>query len=146
MTVAARMRVVCSCAESATAELRGCERSAGKINHKDHKAHKGRHFFVIFVSFVVLGIAKSSAWNRMAHYNPLTRPMLKRLAALVFAALMAVASDPPEVDWPFYGGDQGGAKYSPLTDVNPSTVAQLRVAWEWKTGEKALAAHGNRPG
>src|SRR4051812_36561735 len=115
MTVAARMRVVCSCAESATAEPKGCEKSA-ENNHKAHKALKGRPFFVIFVifvSFVVLG----RALNRMAHYNPQTRPMLNRLAALVFAAaLFAVASDPPEIDWPFYGGDQGGTKYSPLTD------------------------------
>ena len=73
--------------------------------------------------------------------------MLKRLAALVFAAALAgLASDPPEVDWPFYGGDQGGTKYSALTDINRSTVAQLRVAWEWKTGEKLLLEHGTRPG
>src|SRR5438132_3832065 len=50
------------------------------------------------------------------------------------------------VDWPFYGGDQAGTKFSPLTDVNMTTVGRLAVAWEWKTGEKALDAFGTRPG
>ena len=67
-------------------------------------------------------------------------------ATLDFPHGVVAPSDPPEVDWPFYGGDQGGAKYSPLTDINRSTVAQLRVAWEWKTAEKALSAQGTRPG
>jgi quinoprotein glucose dehydrogenase len=51
-----------------------------------------------------------------------------------------------EQDWPFYGGDQGGTKYSPLTDVNASTVSRLRVAWEWSPREKNLAQFGTRPG
>ena len=51
-----------------------------------------------------------------------------------------------EQDWPFYGGDQGGTKYSPLTDVNASTVARLGVAWEWSPREKALQPFGTRPG
>src|SRR6266550_8780632 len=51
-----------------------------------------------------------------------------------------------EQDWPFYGGDQGGMKYSPLTDVNASSVSRLAVAWEWATGEKALEQFGTRPG
>src|SRR5213593_3568871 len=48
--------------------------------------------------------------------------------------------------WPFYGGDQAGTKYSPLTDVNRSTVSRLRIVWEWSVGEKALEAFGTRPG
>jgi quinoprotein glucose dehydrogenase len=51
-----------------------------------------------------------------------------------------------EQEWPFYGGDQGGMKYSPLTGVSASTVKQLAVAWEWPTREKALDAFGTRPG
>ena len=53
---------------------------------------------------------------------------------------------PKEQDWPFYGGDPGGMKYSPLTDVSLSTVARLGVAWEWSPREKALDAFGTRPG
>src|SRR5882672_3696209 len=51
-----------------------------------------------------------------------------------------------EQDWPFYGGDQGGMKYSPLTDVSASTVSRLGVAWEWSPRERALSQFGTRPG
>src|SRR5437867_3065673 len=73
--------------------------------------------------------------------------MLKPITALGLAAwLVTIAPDSSEVDWPFYGGDQGGTKYSTLTDVNVSTVPRLQVAWEWKSSERALETYGTRPG
>ena len=73
--------------------------------------------------------------------------MLKHvIAALLVAGAVTLAPDPREQDWPFYGGDQGGMKYSPLAEINPSTVARLRVVWEWSPREKALAQYGTRPG
>ena len=39
------------------------------------------------------------------------------------------------VEWPTYGGDAGGAKYSRLSDVNRSNVRQLAPAWSWDTGD-----------
>ena len=41
---------------------------------------------------------------------------------------------------------RAATKFSPLTDINPSTVARLAVAWEWTPREKALDAFGTRPG
>src|SRR5215510_11550236 len=67
-------------------------------------------------------------------------------ALLVAAATLVVAPAPSEQDWPFYGGDQGGAKFSPLTDVNATNVSRLAIAWEWSTKEKALEQFGTRPG
>ena len=65
--------------------------------------------------------------------------MLKGIvAALALAASL--------VEWPYYGGDQGGAKYSPLTDINGSNVTRLRAAWQWSANEKALENFGTRPG
>jgi len=52
----------------------------------------------------------------------------------------------PNVDWPVYGGDQAGTKFSPLADINATNVSRLAVAWEWATGEKALESFGTRPG
>ena len=73
--------------------------------------------------------------------------MLKLLiAALLMAGAVALAPDSRERDWPFYGSDQGGTKYSTLTDVNASTVSRLGVAWEWSPREKALSQFGTRPG
>ena len=77
--------------------------------------------------------------------------MLKpAVAALLVAAAVSAAGQPDrgsrQQDWPFYGGDQGGMKYSPLADVNAATAARLGVAWEWSPREKALSQFGTRPG
>ncbi|HEY5220246.1 MAG TPA: pyrroloquinoline quinone-dependent dehydrogenase [Gemmatimonadaceae bacterium] len=70
--------------------------------------------------------------------------VLGLLAAVSHSGRIAASS--PMVEWPFYGADQAGTKYSPLTDINPHTVSQLHVAWEWKTGELPLEQFGTRPG
>ena len=50
------------------------------------------------------------------------------------------------VEWPFYGGDQGGMKYSPLTQINKTNVSQLELAWEWKSNEQPLPEYRTTPG
>jgi quinoprotein glucose dehydrogenase len=81
------------------------------------------------------------------------RPILLGMCGCLLAAIAAaglkvsrVDAASPIVAWPFYGGDQAGTKYSPLTDINPQTVSQLHVVWEWKTGEVPLDQFGTRPG
>lgn len=41
----------------------------------------------------------------------------------------------PAVDWPSYGNDPGGMRYSPLADINRSNVARLTRAWTFRTGD-----------
>ena len=41
----------------------------------------------------------------------------------------------PDSGWPAYGGDEGGTRYSPLTEITPANVGELRVAWTFRTGE-----------
>jgi quinoprotein glucose dehydrogenase len=36
--------------------------------------------------------------------------------------------------WPAYGGDPGGTRYSTASQINKSNVAQLKVAWTFRTG------------
>jgi glucose dehydrogenase len=50
------------------------------------------------------------------------------------------------VEWPVYGGDQEGTKYSPLTQINKDTVGRLALAWEWQTGEAPRPEFGTTPG
>jgi quinoprotein glucose dehydrogenase len=38
-------------------------------------------------------------------------------------------------DWPAYGRDAGGTRYSPLAQINRDTVKDLKVAWTYHTGE-----------
>ncbi len=40
-------------------------------------------------------------------------------------------------DWRNYGGDAAGTHYSDLTQINPSTVARLKLAWSFRTGDLA---------
>ncbi|QDK79662.1 pyrroloquinoline quinone-dependent dehydrogenase [Spirosoma sp. KCTC 42546] len=39
------------------------------------------------------------------------------------------------VEWPAYGNDAGGMRFSPLTQINVGNVKQLTVAWTFRTGE-----------
>ena len=69
--------------------------------------------------------------------------------AVIAGALVAGAADHDssrQVEWPYYGGDQGGMKFSSLTDINASNVSQLRVVWQWKHWETAMPEYGTMPG
>ena len=39
-------------------------------------------------------------------------------------------------DWPVYGHDPGGMRYSPLTQITTRNVSRLRRAWTYHTGER----------
>lgn len=41
----------------------------------------------------------------------------------------------PLGDWPTYGNDQGGSRYSPLNQVTRENVRRLTVAWTYHTGD-----------
>ncbi len=38
-------------------------------------------------------------------------------------------------EWPHYGGDAGGTKYSPLKQIHRRNVTRLKVAWIYRTGD-----------
>lgn len=50
--------------------------------------------------------------------------------SIALASLMAQ-------DWPHYGGDAGGAKYSALKQIDRRNVGGLRVAWIYSTGDQS---------
>ena len=64
-----------------------------------------------------------------------------RLAALWIAAAasgggpLALAQAPAASDWGYYGGDAFGQRFSSLDQINRGNVAQLAVAWTYRTGE-----------
>jgi quinoprotein glucose dehydrogenase len=55
------------------------------------------------------------------------------LSATVITTVLAAPV--PDTGWPTYGGDAGGTRYSPLTQITPANVDELRVAWIFRTGE-----------
>ena len=60
------------------------------------------------------------------------------LAGMIAAPTDAEAQAKSLVEWPSYGGDAGGMKYSPLTDISRDNVKRLTPAWSWATGERAI--------
>jgi glucose dehydrogenase len=66
--------------------------------------------------------------------------MTKRFARvgpfLALSALLAGQSAlPAGSEWPAYGGDAGQRRYSPLRQITPANVADLRIVWSFDTGE-----------
>ncbi len=43
--------------------------------------------------------------------------------------------DSEDHDWPAYGGNKAGNRYSPLTQINLQNVENLQPAWSYDTGE-----------
>jgi quinoprotein glucose dehydrogenase len=48
-------------------------------------------------------------------------------------------------EWPAYGGDALGSRYSPLAEITRENVGDLRQAWTFRTGETPEAAPTRRP-
>lgn len=48
-------------------------------------------------------------------------------------------------DWPAYGRDPGGARFSPLTQITPGNVARLQVAWTYHAGIPDMSSMSHRP-
>lgn len=48
-------------------------------------------------------------------------------------------NQPQNEDWPVYGGNKAGNRYSPLAQINTKNVRQLQVAWTFDTDENNAA-------
>src|SRR4051812_44425457 len=59
------------------------------------------------------------------------------LAAALIVPQVARAADP---GWGFYGGDQGGQRYSAARQITPANVTNLRVAWTYSNGDLVTKA------
>jgi quinoprotein glucose dehydrogenase len=80
--------------------------------------------------------------------------MKKIVAALLtgacFVAAPAVGQSVPGSanEWPTYGHDAGGMRYSPLTQITPANVGKLQVAWVYhmRPANYVQPANGRRGG
>jgi quinoprotein glucose dehydrogenase len=57
------------------------------------------------------------------------------LLCVAFAQKPAATVTAQLGEWPFYGGDSGGSRFSPLTQIDKSNVGRLKVAWIYHTGD-----------
>jgi quinoprotein glucose dehydrogenase len=53
---------------------------------------------------------------------------------------VAAGAAKQESDWPAYGLDPGGSRYSPLSQINRGNVGQLKIAWTYRTGAADVKA------
>jgi glucose dehydrogenase len=67
---------------------------------------------------------------------------MKRLCAsgIVLSAVLLGAQSQPQVmiEWRHTGSEQAQTKYSAATDITPSNVSQLELAWQWRPNERPL--------
>jgi quinoprotein glucose dehydrogenase len=65
------------------------------------------------------------------------------LAGLACEARPPVDFSGPVAEWPAYGGDPGGLRWSPLTQITRDNVADLEIAWEHHSGDVSDGKHGD---
>ena len=57
--------------------------------------------------------------------------MRKLIIGLMAACLPLAASQAGPTDWPAYGHDASGGRFSPLTQITPANASRLQVAWTY---------------
>src|ERR1700686_740406 len=67
-------------------------------------------------------------FSRFTEKTGAMQRLLGLLAVILFAA-------PPALAWEHWGGDRGGQRFSPLTQIPPANVGNLVRAWEFRTGD-----------
>ena len=67
------------------------------------------------------------------------------MVILVLAATGRYAAQTNSADWPYYGNDPGGMRYSPLDQINTQNVGQLRRAWTFHTGDTSATHFQGTP-
>ena len=61
---------------------------------------------------------------------------------LLFGTICLLGVAAVRDDWSTYGHDPGGQRFSPLTQISPSNVSSLKVAWTFRTGDAYEPQHG----
>jgi quinoprotein glucose dehydrogenase len=94
-----------------------------------------------------LGIYRSGL-RRLAVCQP---ALLAAVAACLALALgscgkhtTAVPAGGPVAEWPYYGGDPGGKRYSPLNQIDRGNVGDLHVAWVYHTHDVSHGENGRQ--
>jgi quinoprotein glucose dehydrogenase len=89
--------------------------------------------------------------GRQRKYRAWAGVILAVIALVALGSWEAVTNSPVaagaakhEGDWPAYGRDPGGSRYSPLAQINRKNVSNLKVAWTYRTGAAEVKAASSR--
>jgi quinoprotein glucose dehydrogenase len=61
----------------------------------------------------------------------------RRAGLAAVLALLAAHESAAETGWQYYGGDQGGQRFSAGRQISPANVTRLAMAWSYSTGDMA---------
>ena len=89
----------------------------------------------VWISYAVLPDAPSVV--HIVH-----TPYLGDMAYELYELQTVHQNQPYNEDWPVYGGNKAGNRYSPLTQINTKTVQRLQLAWTFETGENNSSDKG----
>src|SRR6266550_4177338 len=67
---------------------------------------------------------------------------MRLCAIFLTTAFLGGAATDSSGDWPVYGHDPGGQRFSPLTAINRKNVGTLKVAWTFRTGDAYRPKNG----
>jgi quinoprotein glucose dehydrogenase len=63
------------------------------------------------------------------------------LTAFAAIAVFTFAASPDD-EWPSYGRDPGGQRFSPLKEINRKNIGSLKIAWTYHTGDTFQPQNG----
>jgi quinoprotein glucose dehydrogenase len=66
------------------------------------------------------------------------------IGSLAFATVAACGQTSGDTEWPNYGNDPGGMRYSQLSQINRENVSKLKVAWIFHTGDVSDGSHDRK--
>lgn len=104
-------------------------RGLGKRDLTTSKAPTLALSTAVIASVVVLGIGLGS------DYHDISGTLAAGVAGAAAGAVSASDDIQPDEDWRDYGRTQFGQRYSPLTQITPANVKDLKVAWTFRTGD-----------
>ena len=82
------------------------------------------------------GASKLMPTLRIAPVRSVTIAALLAGSCLIYSMQKHDGELPTGRDWPNYGGNKAGNRYSPLNQINASNVTNLQVAWMYDASEK----------
>lgn len=86
-------------------------------------------------ALILTAPGRPELWTgRAASTRDYTDPVRRGPIVCAVIASAAFAAPAPDGDWPAYGRDPGGARFSPLKQVTHENVSKLRIAWTYHTG------------
>ena len=103
-------------------------RGLGRDTLVTRKSPTGLLWLASLLSVIVLGIGLCSDYHDI-------NGSLATAVAVAAGAVSPNDDKQPDEDWRDYGRTQFGQRYSPLKQITPANVKNLKVAWTFRTGD-----------